>query len=128
MGIFGDYTIQQLKDSTVEVIRTKFKAKLDLMTKKQLIILYLKGNDMDIENMEIQDREEGEDCPNGQVWRLRVIRDMLGNKLRSTRLDWSYYPTGTVDIVTTTEMDASDVVTSVKKLKHYGGCKTTRMD
>jgi len=92
MGILGDYTLQQLKDADVTVIRTKFKQKLDLMTKKQLIILYLRGDDLDIENMEIQDREEGEDEPNGQIYRIRTVRDALGNFVRRERFDWTYHP------------------------------------
>jgi len=124
MGILGDYTLQQLKDADVTVIRTKFKEKLDAMDKKQLIILYLKGNDIDIENMEIQDREEGEGDSRGQLWQLQVVRDVLGNRLRSTRFDYTYYPpqpdgTQPRDTITITEMDASDVVISIKKLKHY---------
>lgn len=124
MGILGDYTPKQIKDADVTVIRTKFKAKIDAMTKKQLIILYLKGNDMDIENMEIQDRETGEGDSRGPLWQLRVIRDVLGNKLRSTRFDYTYYPTQPDgkhprDVITIKEMDANDVVISTKKLKHY---------
>ena len=124
MGILGDYTLQQLKDADVTVIRTKFKEKLDAMDKKQLIILYLKGNDIDIENMEIQDREEGEGDSRGQLWQLQVVRDVLGNRLRSTRFDYTYYPpqpdgTQPRDTITITEMDADDVVISTKKLKHY---------
>ena len=123
-GILGDYTLQQLKDATVTVIRTKFKEKLDAMDKKQLIILYLKGNDIDIENTEIQDREEGEGDSRGQLWQLRIVRDVLGNKLKSTRFDHTYYPpqpdgTEPRDTITITEMGADDKVISVKKLKHY---------
>ena len=124
MGILGDYTPQQIKDADVTVIRTKFKAKLDLMNKKQLIILYLKGNDLDIENMEIQGREEGEGDSRGPLWQLRVVRGVLGNKLRSTRFDYTYYPpqpdgTQPRDTITFTEMDAEDKVISTKRLKHY---------
>ena len=124
MGILGDYTLQQLKDTDVTVIRTKFKAKLDAMTKKQLIILYLKGDDMDIESLEIQDREEGEGDSRGPLWQLRVFRDVLGNKLRSTRFDYTYYPpqsdgTCPIDTITFTEMDTKDKMILTKRLKHY---------
>ena len=124
MGILGDYTLQQLKDAPVEIIRTRFKVKLDLMTKRQLIILYLKGNDIDIENMEVQDREEGEGDSRGQLWQLRVVRDVLGDKVRSKRFDYTYYPpqpdgTQPRDIITFTEMDRNDKVILTKKLKHY---------
>lgn len=120
MGILGDYTPQQIKDADVTVIRTKFKQKIDLMNKKQLIILYLKGNDLDIENMEIQDREEGKDEPSkGQIWRLRVFRDVLGNITRKQRIDWTYKPPQpdgncSVDTITIKEMDANDNVISTK--------------
>lgn len=76
------------------------------------------------ENLEIQDREEGEGDSRGQLWQLRVVRDVLGNKLRSTRFDYTYYspqPDGTQprDTITITEAGADDQVISVKKLKHY---------
>ena len=123
MGIFGNYTFDQLKDILLPLDKTQiltlYNNKLSNRTKKELLILALKILDVDIENLETQDREEGEDCPNGQVWKLRVIRDILGNKLRSTKFDWSYYPEGEVDIITTTEMDASDKVIAIKRLKHY---------
>lgn len=124
MGILGDYTPQQIINADVTVIRTKFKAKIDAMNKKQLTIFYLKGNDMDIENLEIQDREEGEGDSRGPLWQLRVVRDILGNKLRSTRFDYTYYPpqldgTQPRDTITITEMDKNDNMISIKKLKHY---------
>ena len=119
MGILSDLTIQDLRNATLVQIQTAIKNKVDNLSKKQLIILILKVADIDIEKFEIQDREEGEGDSRGQLWQLRVMRDVLGNKLRSTRFDWSYYPTGTVDIVTTTEMDAEDRVILIKRLKHY---------
>ncbi len=128
MGIFGNYTIEQLRKAVGEgkfdQIRTALKTKIDDLTNKQLIILILKVADVDIENMEIQDREESEGDSRGQLWQLRVVRDILGNKLRSTRFDYTYYPpqpdgTQPRDTITITEMDADDKVISVKKLKHY---------
>lgn len=127
MGILGDYTLPQLRDATANQItqaKTAVKNKIDNMTKKQLIIFLLRVADIDIENMEVADREEGEGDSRGQLWQLRVVRDILGNKLRSTRFDYTYYPpqpggTQPRDTITITEMDANDKVISVKKLKHY---------
>ncbi len=127
MGILGDYTIEELRKGTANQIiqaKTAVKNKIDNMTKKQFFIFLLKVADIDIENFEIQDREEGEGDSRGQLWQLRVVRDILGNKLRSTRFDHTYYssqPDGTQprDTITITEMDENDKVISVKKLKHY---------
>jgi hypothetical protein len=44
---------------------------------------------------------------------------VLGNKLRSQKREWSYYPTGEVDIITTTIMDENDIPILIKKIKHY---------
>ena len=119
MGILSDLTFEQLRNATLAQIRTAIQNKLLTLTKKQLIILILKVSDIDIEKHEIQDREEGEDCPHGQLWRLRVIRDVLGNKLRSQRFDWTYYPEGPVDIITQSELNDLDQIISVRKTKHY---------
>lgn len=128
MGIFGDYTVEQLRkaigEGKFDQIRTAFKTKIDNLTNKQLIILILKVANIDIENFEIQDREEGEGDSRGQLWQLRVVRDVLGNKLRSTRFDYTYHPpqpdgTQPSDTITITEMDADDKIILLKKLKHY---------
>jgi len=122
MGILGDYTLQQLKDADVTVIRTKFKQKLDLMTKKQLIILYLKGNDLDIENLEIQGRPSEEYWPDGQIKeRINVTRDVLGNMISKEKMTVTYYDTKDRerDIMIFTRYDSQDKELSVRKLKHY---------
>ena len=122
MGILGDYTLPQLKDADVTVIRTKFKQKLDLMTKKQLIILYLKGNDIDIENLEIQDRPSEEYWPDGQIKeRINVTRDVLGNMISKEKMTVTYYDMKDRerDIMIFTRYDSQDKELSVRKLKHY---------
>jgi len=122
MGILGDYTLPQLKDADVTVIRTKFKQKLDLMNKKQLIILYLKGNDIDIENLEIQDRPSEEYWPDGQIKeRITVTRDVLGNVISKEKMTVTYYDTKDRerDIMIFTRYDSQDKELSVRKLKHY---------
>jgi hypothetical protein len=122
MGILGDYTLQQLKDAGVTVIRTKFKEKLDLMTKKQLIILYLKGNDIDIENMEIQDRSSEEYWPDGQIkeWTIRT-RDVLGNVISKEKVTVTYYDTKDRerDTMLFFKYDSNDKELSVRGIKHF---------
>jgi len=122
MGILGDYTPQQIKDADVTVIRTKFKQKIDLMTKKQLIILYLKGNDMDIENMEVQDRPSEESWPDGQIkQRIIITRDILGNVLFKERMSVTYYDTKDRerDTMIFTKYDPQDKELSVRGIKHF---------
>jgi len=122
MGILGDYTLQQLKDADVTVIRTKFKQKLDLMTKKQLIILYLKGNDTDIENMEIQDRPSEQDWPDGQIKeRMVVTRDVLGNVISKEKMTVTYYDTKDRerDTMLFFRYDPQDKELSVRGIKHF---------
>lgn len=125
MGILSDLNLNQLRQATLTQIRTAISTKLATLNKKQLCILILKVADIDIKNMEVQDREEGEGDSRGPLWLLRVVRDVLGNKLRSTRFDYTYYPpqpdrTRPRDIITTTEMDENDQVIGIpKKLKHY---------
>lgn len=119
MGILSDLTLEQLRQATVTQIRTAISNKLANLTKKQLIILILKVADIDVEDMEVPDKEIGEDGVHGQISRLRVIRDILGNKLKSSKIDWSYYPGGEVDIITQSKLDALDAVINVKKIKHF---------
>ncbi len=120
MRILGDFTLDQLRQATVTQIRTAISNKIANMSKKQLIILILKVADIDIENLEIQDSETGQDGSNGQLWRLRIIKDVLGNKLRSQKIEWSYYPEGNVNEIWTYEFDSNDVEISRKGIKHIG--------
>ena len=122
MGILGDYTPQQIKDAPTEVIRTKFKQKIDLMTRKQLIILYLKGNDIDIENMEIQDRPNEEYWPDGQIKeRIIITKDVLGNVISKEKMEVSYYNTKDRerDTMIFTKYDPQDKELSVRGIKHF---------
>ena len=112
MGILGDYTIDQLRSATANQItqaKTAVKNKIDNMTKKQFFIFLLRVADVDIENMEIQDREEGEDSLNGQIYRIRTFRDVLGNFVKRERLDWTYHPGSEgkrpVNLITRTLLD-----------------------
>ena len=119
MGILSDYTIEDLRNATLLQIQTAISNKLKNLTKRQLIILILKVVDIDIESFEIQDREEGADGPNGQIWKLRIFRDVLGNKLNSQRIEWTYYPNRSIDEITTIQFDAANKEVSRKVIKHF---------
>lgn len=112
VGKFTGKTLAELRLMTQGQIRQAQKPNLDGKTKKELI-------EIEFDQTEFPDPTTGEDSQNGQVWRFTVIRDAEGNKLKSTRFDWTYYLTGEVDIITTTELDANDIVISTKKLKHF---------
>jgi len=118
----SDLTLEQLRNATLTQIRTAITNKLGNLTKKQLIILILKVADINVENMEIQDREEGEDGPNGQIFRNQIYRDVLGNKLKSIKTEWVYYPgqegRRQIDTITITEKDGDDKVVLIKEIKH----------
>jgi len=119
MGILSDLTLQDLRAATVLGIRTAITNKINGMTKKQLIILILKVADVDIENFEIEEKTVFVEGPEGEISRLMVSFDALGNKIKSHKIDRIYYPTGEIDTITLTELDALDVVKSVRKIKHY---------
>jgi len=113
MSKFTDKNLQELRDMNYGQIRSAQNQTFNSKSKKELIEIEMEGQ------TEFSDPTTGEDCPNGQVWRLTVIRDAEGTKLRSNRVDWTYYPTGEVDIITIIELDASDDIISMKQLKHY---------
>ena len=115
----SDITLEQLKGATKEQIISRINDKLNSMTKRQIIEWIWTIRAIAIADNVFPDESIAVDGKNGQISRLEVFRDILGNKLKSTNLEWSYYPSGPVDIITITEMDATDKIISVKKLKHY---------
>jgi hypothetical protein len=60
-----------------------------------------------------------EDGPNGQVTRVYVSKDALGNKLKSLRVNWEYYLTGEIDTIVLSDLDANDVVTVRRVIRHF---------
>lgn len=114
IGIYTGKTLDALRKMTQGEIRTEQNRSLDIKSKKKLI-------EIELSQTEFPDPTTGEDSSNGQVWRLTVIRDAEGNILRKERYDWTYYPTGEVNVITTTKLDANNNVISTKQLKHYDG-------
>ena len=121
----ADVTIDQLRSATKTQILGFINNKLTALTKLQLCRLFLQVGDVDVDSiLEVLDPETGEDCPHGPLWRLRPVRDIMGNKLRSVRFDWTYYPPSAdgksrLDTITTTKMDALDNVISEDINKHF---------
>jgi len=105
MGILSDLTIQDLRSATLAQLKTAVTNKINLMTKKQIIILILRAADVDIENFEIEEN--------------KVVYDALGNKIRSWSIDYIYYPTGEIDLIILKKFDALDALIEEKKIKHY---------
>lgn len=105
MGILSDLTIQDLRAATLAQIKTAVTNKINGLTKKQLIVLILKVAGLDIENFEIE--EKG------------VVYDVLGNKIRSKKIEFTFYPTGEMDLIVLREFNNLDVIINVKKIKHY---------
>lgn len=115
----SDITLEQLKSATKEQIISRINDKLNSMTKRQIIEWIWTIRAMAIADNVFPDSPIAIDGKNGQISRLEVFRDILGNKIKSTKTEWSYYFSGPVDIIIITEMDQNNKVISVKKLKHY---------
>jgi hypothetical protein len=105
MGLLADLTIQGLRAATLAQLKTAVTNKINLMTKKQIIILILKVASVDIENFEIEEN--------------KIVYDALGNKIRSWSVDYIYYPTGEIDLIVLKKFDALGVLIEEKKIKHY---------
>ena len=115
-------TLDQLRAATATQIRTRIKDKIDTMTKLQLIRLILRLVDFDADAIvALADSPVCTYQPDRQIaLQMDVTRDMLGSKIGSRRVTWTYYPTGEVDIITTEELDANDqVVKTLPPVKHF---------
>ena len=125
MGIFSDLTKEQLIGATKTQVINKINDKLNAMSERRLKEFVWHIRDLIIEDLNYQEEVpvESQDCPNGQMLRIRKIRDLIGNKLGSQKFEWSYYPgqegKRPVDIIIIIEMDANDEIISIKKIKHY---------
>jgi len=117
--LFEDLTIEQLRAATKEQIITKIVDKLTSITKKKVceFVWTIKG--VSFESISLATLTVNHNVPEGQLIRIYETTDILGNKTGSTRIDWTYYPTGEVDTITTTELDALDQVISTQTVKHF---------
>ena len=93
MGLL-DLTKDQLRQATKTQILTKINDKLSAMTERRLKELVWHIRDLIVEDLNYQEdvQVESQDCPNGQVLRVRETRDLMGNKFGSEKIEWEYYP------------------------------------
>lgn len=117
--IFKDLTLKQLRASTKEQIITGIMGILTPMSKK-LICEFIWGiRDIITDNLTLGDLVKKENGPNGRLLRVYQTTDVLGNKLSSQKIEWTYYPTGEVDTIVISDLDALDTVISTKTIKHF---------
>ena len=87
-------TKDQLIVATKTQIINAINTKLNNMTERRLKEFVWHIRNLVIEDLNYQEdvQVESEDCKNGQVLRVREIRDLLGNKFGSEKIEWEYYP------------------------------------
>ncbi len=117
--MFKDLTVDQLRQLTKEQILAAINNRLLNLTKKQLIILTLRITGVDVDTYETTELTKSEDGPNGQITRLFETRDVLGNKLRSQHIHWTYYDEGPVNEITITNLNQIDAITDRRIIKHF---------
>ncbi len=121
MPSLSGLTLTQLRAATVAAIRTAMKARIDLLTKRQLIVL-----DLWVRNwgpdapLTTDDDAVVTTRPDRQAEsQITVQRDALGVKTGSRRVTWAYFPTGEVQTITIVERDAADAQVSRRVVTHY---------
>jgi hypothetical protein len=87
---------------------------LDGLDKRQLVVL-TNGTDILYTNPECTFREDGQIESMVQSWSDLVD----GTPLGSREIDWTYYDTGEVDTITTTEYDGDGNETRNDVIKHF---------
>ena len=112
MGFLSSLTIAQMRVSTEKEITDNVVAQLRKLDKKTLIETL-------VDQIIITELTESKDQKEGQTLRVEVTKDVLGNKIGSRRIEWTYYPAGPVDEIKDIQMDSADVETSRKVIKHY---------
>lgn len=117
--IFEDLTLEQLPAATKEQLVTTITKELASLDKKGLIEFICSNRGAPPRKNIFETLIKKEDSKNGQLLRVYEKTNVLGEKLGSTKIEWTYYSTGEVDTITTTELDALDQVISVKTLKHF---------
>ena len=116
---FEDLTFEKLRAATKEQIITTITDKLTSITKNRICEFIWGIRNIITDNLTLGDLVEKEDGPNGQLLRVYKTTDVLGVKLTSRKIEWTYYPTGEVDTITISELDALDQLISQKTIKHF---------
>jgi len=119
--LFPNVTIEQLRAAEQPQILTTLFNRLSALTKKQLIVFLVRVLDIDVETYELTELTESKDGPNGQVTRLYVTTDAMGTRLRSLRIDWTYYLNGPVDAIDLVTLDPDEKEISRRTIRHRPG-------
>jgi hypothetical protein len=117
--IFEGLTLQDLRDATHAELMQGIHFGLVNYTKKELCEIMWSMKSMNPFGISITTQIVNHSVPEGQLLRIHETTDILANKLSSQKTEWTYYPTGEVDTITTTELDALDQIISQKTIKHF---------
>lgn len=116
----ADVTIEQLKAATKTQILTAISNRLSGLTKLQLCRLILRVADVDVDSLlTITDPPISTGDSRGPLLLIETERDLAGNKVKTKKIEHTYYPTREVDIITIKELDGSDIEISGKVIKHF---------
>lgn len=122
-----DLNLEELRRATLTQIKTSIKNKIDSMTKKQLIILILGVRNIDdVENLIFTKRVELKEDARGQLLEIDVTEDVLGNKVKTTKREYSYYgndPKSPIRFIRTRHYDANDkeLIGQGSEIEHLSG-------
>jgi len=116
---FEDLTLEQLRAATKEQIITRITTLLTSLSRKRICEFIWTIKDIDFADITLSALTVNHNVPEGQLIRVYETTDILGNKTGSTRIDWTYYPTGEVDTITTAELDPLGQVISTQTIKHF---------
>ena len=116
---FEDLTLEQLRAATKEQIITRVVNLLTSLSKKRICEFVWTIKNVNFTEIGFETLAVNHNVPEGQLIRVYEYTDILGNKTGSQKIEWTYYPTGEVDTITTTELDALDQVISQKTIKHF---------
>ena len=120
MPNWTNMSLEKLKAATKLDIIKAIGNYLNDLTKKQIIELFL-------DDVEVPDHPIIEKYSDGQLKNRRtIVRDVLGSKLRTRIIDWSYYKSGEVDIISVKDYDLEGICISDEQIKHFLGGRQPR--
>jgi hypothetical protein len=119
--LFKDLTLEDIKKSTQLELSQCVSTEFTSLSKKELAetIWTIKNTPQSTQTFETLIQQA--DDPRGQLIRVYELSDILGTKTGSRKIEWTYYPTGEVDTIIITELDALDQIISTKTVKHFTG-------
>jgi len=105
-------TLAELREMSAAEIRTAIAGYFSPLSKEQLI-------EFEMDAAEFADAPTVTTGEHGILTREQTVRDALGDVVRIEHTEYSYYPGGEVDEITTVVENASEDVIEDKCIKHY---------